>query len=240
MEEKVIEVRDLTTRFGDQIVHDHLSFDIYSNEILSVIGGSGSGKTVLFGFLTQLEEPQSGIVDYYTKGNVGILFQAGGLLSSYSVLENVMFPLVEGQGMDEKTATIRAKHYLSRVNILPRDYDKFPSALSGGMTKRVGLARALVNEPKILFLDEPTSGLDPIGAQEFDEMLLNLKKEFSLTCIMITHDLYSIFGISDRVAVLVNKKVVTGTLREICKYDDPWVKNYFNGPRARIIRDKYL
>lgn len=241
MSETIIKVKNLTTKFGKQVIHQNLSLDIYSQEILSLVGSSGSGKSVLFNFLNKLNPIQSGIIEY--KHNIdkscGILFQTGGLISFLTVIENTMLPLIETLRMPYEEAFKVAKFYLSKVKILEKDFEKFPSNISGGMTKKVGVARALVTKPQILFLDEPTSGLDPISAQEFDNMILDLRKELKLTCVIVTHDLHSIFNISDRVAILINKKIISGTLDEIVNNDNPWIQKYFNGSRAKQVRGIY-
>lgn len=233
----LIRARNITTRFGSQFVHQNLDLDIYENEILSIVGGSGTGKTVLFNYLTQLDDVQKGTIEYCSPkaSNQGILFQMGGLLSDLTVIENVMFPLLEKERLSEREAYKRAKVSLEMVHLVTTDFNKYPSQLSGGMVKRVGLARAVVQEPSVLFLDEPTSGLDPIVAEEFDTMILDLKKELKMACVMITHDLYSIFGISDRIAVVVDKKIIEGTKDEIINHKHPWIRSYFKGVRAQAM-----
>ena len=239
--EVVIQVKGLTTKFGRQVVHDHLNLNIYRNEVLSLVGASGAGKSILFHCLIQLRHLQSGTITYapaYQNTNA-ILFQTGGLISSLTVLENVMLPLLETEKKSYKEAFRISKAILLRLNIVEQDFQKFPSNISGGMVKRVGIARALVTNPKIIFLDEPTSGLDPISAQEFDDLILDIKQEFGLTCVIVSHDLQSIFNLSDRVAVIVDKKIIEGTLEEIIQNPHPWIQAYFNGPRGRQIRGYY-
>lgn len=233
----IISVRHLCTKFGTQVVHDGVDLDIFPDEILSIVGGSGSGKSVLFRYLIQIVPPQEGEIIYYDDVRSGILFQNGGLLSSLTVLENVLLPLTEGfNHWPYNKAAKKAKDNLKLVGLTSDDFDKFPSQLSGGMIKRVGIARAMVTDPKILFLDEPTSGLDPVSAGDFDDLILSLKKELGLTCVMITHDLNSIFTISDRIGVLVDRKMTTGTLKEIVQNKNPWIQTYFNGDRALPLR----
>lgn len=241
MKNVLVKVRNLTTKFGEQVVHQSLNLDIYEGDILSIVGGSGSGKTVLFGFITGLEPIQQGVIEFcdQKKYKFGILFQTGGLLSALTVIENVMFPLIEAEFMAPDIAFQKAKRMLERVHIGPEHFDKYPSNISGGMVKRVGIARALVIEPSILFLDEPTSGLDPIMAQDIDAMVLELHKEMNLTFVIITHDLYSIFGTSTRVAVLIDKKIITGTVEEIRQNKHPWIQEYFNGDRAKMSMGGY-
>lgn len=233
----IISVRNLRTKFGMQVVHDGVNLDIFPDEILSIVGGSGSGKSVLFRYLIRIAPPQEGEIIYHNDVRSGILFQNGGLLSSLTVLENVLFPLTEGFNHWTYTrAAKKAKEILLLVGLTPGDFDKFPSQISGGMIKRVGIARAIVTTPKILFLDEPTSGLDPVAAGDFDALVLSLKKELGLTCVMITHDLNSIFTISDRISVLVDKTMITGTLKQIVQNPHPWIQTYFNGDRALPLR----
>lgn len=233
----IISVRRLCTRFGAQVVHDGVDLDIFPDEILAIVGGSGSGKSVLFRYLIRIAPPQEGKITYHEDVQSGILFQNGGLLSSLTVLENVLLPLTEGiKRWPYNRAAKKAKESLLLVGLEAGDFDKFPSQISGGMVKRVGIARAMVNDPKILFLDEPTSGLDPVAAGDFDDLVLSLKKKLGLTCVMITHDLNSIFTISDRIGVLVDKKMTTGTLEEIVHNSNPWIQTYFNGDRARPLR----
>ena len=234
-------MRNLTTTFGKQVVHLGLNLDIYRDEILSLVGGSGTGKSVLFHCLTRLRHVQKGHITYSedVKNSSAILFQTGGLISSLTVMENVILPLVETQGISVNLSQKIAREMLERLKIVEQDFNKYPSNISGGMIKRVGIARALVTNPKVLFLDEPTSGLDPITAQEFDDLILSIKKDFGLTCVIVTHDLQSIYNISDRVAVIVDKKITEGTLDEIIRNDHPWIQSYFNGKRGQQIRGCY-
>jgi phospholipid/cholesterol/gamma-HCH transport system ATP-binding protein len=233
----IISVRHLHTQFGEQVVHDGVDLDIFPDEILAIVGGSGSGKSVLFRYLIRIAPPQEGEIIYHSDVHSGILFQNGGLLSSLTVLENVLLPLTEGfNHWSYDRAAKKAKEKLLLVGLTPEDFDKSPSQLSGGMVKRVGIARAIATDPKILFLDEPTSGLDPVAAGDFDDLILSLKKKLGLTCVMITHDLSSIFTISDRVGVIVDKKIITGTLEQIMQNKNPWIQTYFNGDRALPLR----
>ena len=233
----IISVRNLHTQFGKQVVHEDVDLEIFPDEILTIVGGSGSGKSVLFRYLIHIALPQAGEIIYHKDVQSGILFQNGGLISSLTVLENVLLPLTEGvKQWSYGRAAKKAKESLVLVGLSRQDFDKFPSQLSGGMIKRVGIARAMVTDPKILFLDEPTSGLDPVSAGDFDDLILDLKKKLGLTCVMITHDLNSIFTISDRIGVLVDKKMTTGTLEQIVKNPNPWIQTYFNGDRALPLR----
>jgi len=246
--EVVIEVRGLVNKFGSQVVHDGLDLDVYRGEVLGIVGGSGTGKSVLLRSIVGLNRPTAGTIKVFGTDVLnateaeqedisrrwGVLFQQGALFSSMTVQENVETPMRE---MAHISADLRPE--LARLKVamsgLPADAcAKYPSELSGGMQKRAGLARALALDPDIVFLDEPTAGLDPIGATEFDELIKQLKESLGLTVFMVTHDLDSLHAICDRVAVLAEKKVlVTGTMADMLKVDQPWVKEYFHGPRAR-------
>ncbi len=244
----VIEVRDLVNRFGEQSVHDHLDVDVYRGEILGVVGGSGSGKSVLLRSIVGLLQPTAGTVRVFgeelpalsderrsqMERRFGVLFQRGALFSSLTVAENVALPLIEHGGLDREDATRMAGVKLALVG-LPRDAaHKAPSALSGGMVKRAALARALALDPEILFLDEPTAGLDPISAAAFDQLLLTLRNALGLTVFLVTHDLDTLYTVCDRVAVISQKKVlVVGPLEVVAATDDAWVQAYFHGPRGR-------
>ncbi|OWJ76554.1 MULTISPECIES: ABC transporter ATP-binding protein [Haematobacter] len=246
--EVVIEVRGLVNKFGSQVVHDGLDLDVYRGEVLGIVGGSGTGKSVLLRSIVGLNRPAAGTIKVFGTDVLnateaereaisrrwGVLFQQGALFSSMTVQENVETPMRE---MAHISADLRPE--LARLKVamsgLPANAcAKYPSELSGGMQKRAGLARALALDPDIVFLDEPTAGLDPIGATEFDELIKQLKESLGLTVFMVTHDLDSLHAICDRVAVLAEKKVlVTGTMEDMLKVDHPWVKKYFHGPRAR-------
>lgn len=241
--ETVIQVRDLINRFGRQVVHDHLSLDVRRDEILGLVGGSGTGKTVLLRSILGLQRPTGGRIDVlgqrieYQKPGPhrcwGVLFQNGALLSNLTVQENVELPIALHSDMPLETRHELASLKLLMVGLSLSAADKYPSELSGGMKKRVGLARALALEPKILFLDEPTSGLDPIAATEFDELITYLHRNLDLTILMITHDVDSLFNTCDRIAVLVDGKAKVGTVDEIVASRHPWIKSYFGVPRAR-------
>lgn len=248
-----IRVRGLTNRFGSQTVHDGLDLDVRRGEILGVVGGSGTGKSVLMRSILGLRHPDEGEIEVlgvnarsdnradrlHIERNTGVLFQDGALFSSMTVGENVQVPLKEHHGeLPERW------HYelaLLKVKLagLPADaINKLPSQLSGGMRKRAGLARALALDPPLLFLDEPTAGLDPIGAAAFDRLIKTLQEALGLTVLLITHDLDTLYAICDRVAVLADKKVIaTAPLHEIEQLDHPWIQEYFHGPRARAARD---
>ena len=244
--ETVISVKNLVNRFGKQVVHDGLCLDVYRDEILGVVGGSGSGKSVLMRSILGLQRPVSGTItvlgqqiEYHKPGPSrcwGVLFQAGALLSGLTVQENVELPMALYSDMPVETRHELASLKLLMTGLSLSVADKYPSELSGGMRKRVSLARALALEPKILFLDEPTAGLDPIAATEFDELISYLHDNLDLTIMMITHDVDSLLGISDRIAVLVDGGVVVGSVDEVLDSDHPWIRNYFGVPRALRAR----
>ena len=246
--EPIVSIRNLVNAFGTHRVHDQLCLDVYPGEILGIVGGSGTGKSVLMRSMLGLRKPQAGEVrvfgrDVFSGGlgpahRWGVLFQNGALLSALTVRENVELPIALHSKMPAET-----RHELAQLKVrmtgLPLSaLDKYPSELSGGMIKRAALARALALEPDILFLDEPTAGLDPIGATKFDNLVSYLKSSLNLTIIMITHDMDTLFNICDRVAVLVDKKIVVGTLDEIVRSSHPWIQSYFNDPRAVRARQK--
>ena len=244
--ETIISVKNLVNRFGSQVVHDGLCLDIRRDEILGVVGGSGSGKSVLMRSILGLQKPNSGTItvlgqeiEYHKPGPSrcwGVLFQGGALLSGLTVQENVELPIALHSNMPVETRHELASLKLLMTGLSLSVADKYPSELSGGMRKRVSLARALALEPKILFLDEPTAGLDPISATAFDELITYLHDNLDLTIMMITHDVDSLFGICDRIAVLVDGGVVVGTVDEILESDHPWIKNYFGVPRSQRAR----
>jgi phospholipid/cholesterol/gamma-HCH transport system ATP-binding protein len=239
----IIEVKNLSTQFGDQIVHDHLNISVNSGEVLGIVGGSGSGKSVLMRFMIGLEPPQKGTITYalpggFSQNQIGVLFQHGALLSSLTVMENLITPMLEVAKIPLDLAQNLAMLKLEAVGLSLDTAFKYPSQLSGGMIKRAALARALALDPPILFLDEPTSGLDPIGAAAFDQLIKALRHRLKITVVIITHDLDSLVQICDRVAVLVDRKVLIGPLAEIVKIDHPWIKAYFYGSRGeRYFRD---
>lgn len=242
-----ISVRDLVVGFGDRIILDRLSIDVQKGEILGFVGGSGSGKSVLMRTIVGLVSKRSGTIEVFgknaetstiedqrlTQRHWGILFQQGALFSSLSVLENVQFPMREHLHLSQTLMDEVALAKLAMVGLGAREASKFPSELSGGMTKRVALARALALDPEILFLDEPTSGLDPISAGEFDNLIRTLQRTLGLTVFMVTHDLESLYSVCDRIAVLADGRVVAlGSMAEMHASDHPWVKSYFHGRRA--------
>jgi phospholipid/cholesterol/gamma-HCH transport system ATP-binding protein len=243
----VIKVRGLVNGFGNRIIHDHLDLDVYRGEVLGVVGGSGAGKSVLLRSIIGLIHPLEGTVEVLgqTTGEVegpamqrlemrwGVLFQEGALFSSQTVAENIQVPLREYTSMGQELMDEIAAMKLGLVGLPPDTAAKYPSELSGGMKKRAGLARALALDPELLFLDEPTAGLDPISANQFDELIKQLQKALGLTVFLVTHDIDTLRAITDRIAVLVNKKLVIGTIAELRKNNDPWIKDYFSGVRGR-------
>ncbi len=233
----LIEIRNLSTKFGRQEIHKDLSFDVHKGEVLGIVGGSGSGKSVLMTFMIGLMPPQKGGITYhldkpFTPDQAGVLFQHGALISSLTVLENITVPLREVANLPEEVARDIGMLKIEMVGLPLESAFKYPSQLSGGMIKRAALARALALDPPILYLDEPTSGLDPISAAAFDRLICQLQQQLKITVVMVTHDLDSLVQICDRIAVLVDKKVLIGPLDEIQKIDHPWVKDYFHGTRG--------
>jgi phospholipid/cholesterol/gamma-HCH transport system ATP-binding protein len=242
-----IRIRDLHNRYGAQIVHDGLDMDVQQHEIFGVVGGSGTGKSVLLRSILGLRHPDSGVVELYGRNveslaskdrsslvqSYGVTFQNGALISSLTVAQNVQLPLREHYSLSEKTLDELAELNLALVGLPPDAGGKFPSQLSGGMIKRAALARALALEPKLLFLDEPTAGLDPISATAFDELLLYLHSQLRLTVVMITHDLDTLFQTCSRVGVIVDGRMITDTLPGLLNNPNPWIQEYFHGPRAR-------
>lgn len=249
----VIRVRGLRNQFGEQVVHEDLDLDVRPGEILGVVGGSGSGKSVLMRAILGLREPDAGEIEVlgvdgrsreaadrlHIERSTGVLFQDGALFSSLTVGENVQVPLKEHHPeLPESLLYELALLKVKLAGLPPEAIDKFPSQLSGGMRKRAGLARALAMDPPLLFLDEPTAGLDPIGAAAFDRLTRTLQHALGLTVFLITHDLDTLYAICDRVAVLAERRVIAvGPLDEIARLDHPWVQDYFNGPRGRAARD---
>ncbi len=250
--ETIIQVEGLVNRFGEQVVHEDLSLDVFRDEILGLVGGSGSGKSVLMRSILGLHRPAAGRVRVLGReigfqqpvpsSEMGVLFQSGALLSGLTVQENIELPISLHSDMSLETRAELANLKLLMVGLPLAAADKFPAELSGGMRKRVALARALALEPRVLFLDEPTAGLDPIAATEFDELITYLHDSLDLTILMITHDLDSLFGVCDRIAVLVDGSVIVGTVEEIFQSRHPWIAGYFGVPRAQrahgALRDR--
>ena len=243
----VIRVRGLRTQFGTQVVHDGLDLDVYRGEVLGVVGGSGTGKSVLLRAIVGLLRPAAGQIELLgvdtqepdpsiassLQARYGVLFQDGALFSSLTVAENIQVGMREYLHMPQQLMDELAALKVAMVGLSADAGGKYPSELSGGMRKRAGLARALALDPEILFLDEPTAGLDPIGAAAFDQLIRDLQQSLGLTVFMVTHDLDSLAAICDRIAVLVDKKIKVGTMAEHMKDDHPWIHEYFHGPRAR-------
>jgi phospholipid/cholesterol/gamma-HCH transport system ATP-binding protein len=246
-EEPVIRVRGLVTRFGEATIHDGLDLDVKRGEILAIVGGSGTGKSVLLRTVLGLKAPDGGTVELLGKRladldgddrapvlkRMGVLFQDGALFSAMTVAQNIRLPFKEHTDLDPKLVGQLIRVKLAMVG-LPQDAGaKLPSELSGGMRKRAGLARAIALDPDVLFLDEPTAGLDPIGAAKFDSLIRDLQRSLALTVVMITHDVDTLGAIADRIAVLIDKKMLVGTLDEIRAHPHPWIREYFAGPRGR-------
>jgi phospholipid/cholesterol/gamma-HCH transport system ATP-binding protein len=254
--EHPIVVKDLRNAFGDQVIHEHLDLTVNRGEIIGVVGGSGTGKSVLMRSIIGLQVPSAGTIDVLgdsitdarddddidIRSRWGVLFQGGALFSTLTVAENVEVPLREfypelSPGLRREIARFKV-----RLSGLPDNAaDKFPSELSGGMKKRAGLARALALDPELLFLDEPTAGLDPIGAAAFDALTRELQDTLGLTVFLITHDLDTLHEICDRVAVIADRRVIAvDTIPALLKLDHPWVQEYFNGPRGRAANAAQL
>jgi phospholipid/cholesterol/gamma-HCH transport system ATP-binding protein len=245
-----IRVRDLMVAFGDHTVLDHLSLEVKKGEILGFVGASGSGKSVLLRTLIGLLPKRRGHIEVLgidpdraddtalqvLERRWGVLFQQGALFSSLTALQNVQFPMRENLGLSERLLREVALAKLAMVGLNARDADKFPSELSGGMTKRVALARALALDPELVFLDEPTSGLDPIAAGDFDALIRTLQQTLGLTVFMVTHDLESLRTVCDRIAALADGKVIAiGAMSDMRRSSHPWMKAYFQGKRADML-----
>ena len=249
-DENIIEVRGLRNSFGTQVVHENLDLDVRRGEILGVVGGSGTGKSVLMRSIIGLQVPDAGEVTVFGEPMIGrdeeeakhvrrrwgILFQGGALFSTLTVAENVQVPIREYfPAIDQKLLDEIASYKIVMSGLSPEAGPKYPAELSGGMKKRAGIARALALDPELLFLDEPTAGLDPIGAAKFDELTRDLADTLNLTVFLITHDLDTLYAICDRVAVLADRKVVAiGTIPELLALDHEWIQEYFRGPRGRV------
>ena len=248
-----IRVRGLKNAFGEHVVHENLDLDVRKGEILGVVGGSGTGKSVLMRSIIGLQPPVEGSIevlgrsitdaqddeDIDIRSRWGVLFQGGALFSTLTVGENVEVPLREfyPEIADELRHEI-ARYKVMLAGLPASAASKYPSELSGGMRKRAGIARALALDPELLFLDEPTAGLDPIGAAAFDQLIVNLQETLDLTVFLITHDLDTLYEICDRVAVLAEGRVIAvGTIPELLALDHPWIQEYFNGPRGRAATE---
>jgi phospholipid/cholesterol/gamma-HCH transport system ATP-binding protein len=243
----VIQVRGLNNRFGAQVVHENLDMEVRQNEIFGVVGGSGTGKSVLLRSILGLHRQDAGTVQLYGRElgslaaedrsamvqSFGVTFQNGALISSLNIAQNIQLPLREHHSLSESTLDELAEMNLLMVGLTPDAAAKYPSQLSGGMIKRAALARALALQPQLLFLDEPTAGLDPISAAAFDELLLYLHAQLRLTVVMITHDLDTLFRTCSRVGVIVEGRMISDTLDGMMQNPHAWIHAYFHGPRAR-------
>ncbi|WP_375427842.1 ABC transporter ATP-binding protein [uncultured Sphingomonas sp.] len=248
-DEPIVRVRGLRNAFGEAVIHEHLDLDVRRGEILGVVGGSGTGKSVLMRSIIGLQVPTAGEITVFDLPTIGreetemaeiskrwgVLFQGGALFSTLTVAENVQVPLKEFYPALDQALLDQISSFKVVMTGLPPDAGpKYPAELSGGMRKRAGLARALALDPDLLFLDEPTAGLDPIGAAAFDELTKSLQRTLGLTVFLITHDLDTLYAICDRVAVLADKRVIAiGTIDELLATDHPWIAEYFKGPRGR-------
>jgi phospholipid/cholesterol/gamma-HCH transport system ATP-binding protein len=243
----VIRVRGLVNAFGREVIHDHIDLDVYRGEVLGVVGGSGTGKSVLLRSIVGLNQVRSGSIEVFGENTSvlhgralrdlqmrwGVLFQEGALFSSLTVAQNIQVPLREYTLMTQELMNEIASMKLSMVGLPEETAGKHPSELSGGMKKRAGLARALALDPDLLFLDEPTAGLDPISASLFDKLVRDLQKSLGLTVFMVTHDIDTLVATTDRIAVLVDKKLRVGTIETLRRDPHPWIREYFGGVRGR-------
>lgn len=243
---EAITLRGIVNRFGDHVVHDGIDLDVHGGEVLSLVGGSGSGKTVLLNCMIGLRRPTEGEVRIFgtalrgserargaaLRQRTGVLFQQGALFSALTVAENVAFPLRELGHVEPAIVRQLVNLKLSMVGLDVRDGAKLPASLSGGMVKRAALARALALDPELLFLDEPTSGLDPLSSRAFVDLIAELREAFGLTVVMITHDLETLEAVSDRVAVLADRQIVAlGPVEAVARVDHPFVREYFHQRR---------
>lgn len=246
--EPIISVRGLCNSFGSQVVHKDLDLDVFAGEIIGIVGGSGTGKSVLLKSIIGLIRPQAGDIRMYGLDphhldaekaveldcRWGVLFQDGALFTSLTVAENIQVPLREHAILSDILMDELAALKIRMVGLPENAATKMPGELSGGMRKRAGLARAIALDPDILFLDEPTAGLDPIGAAAFDTLIKQLQQSLGLTVFLVTHDLDTLHSVCDRIAVLADHRVLAvGTLEDMLAFDHPWVREYFHGPRSR-------
>jgi phospholipid/cholesterol/gamma-HCH transport system ATP-binding protein len=243
----VLQVQGLVNRFGSQVVHNGLNMEVREDEVFGIVGGSGTGKSVLLRSILGLQRPQAGTIKieglditrmsvsqlHTIKAHYGVTFQQGALFSALTVLQNVQLPMLEHLRLPPRERDELAMLKVRLAGLPPDAAQKFPAQLSGGMIKRAALARALALDPRLLFLDEPTSGLDPISAAAFDELILYLQKQLKLTVVMITHDLDTIFRTCNRVGVIVDRHMEVDTLEGIVNNPNPWIQSYFHGERAK-------
>jgi phospholipid/cholesterol/gamma-HCH transport system ATP-binding protein len=246
-ESSIIRVRGLVTRFGEHTIHEKLDLDVRRGEILGLVGGSGTGKSVLLRTILGLKRADEGTIEIFGKQPArlrpeerrdiqrrwGVLFQNGALFSSLTVAQNIRVPFLEHANIPAKLVGDLIRLKIQLVGLPSEAGAKYPSELSGGMKKRAALARALALDPEILFLDEPTAGLDPIAAADFDSLIRDLQRSLKLTVVMVTHDLDSLAAITDRIAVLLDKRIMIGTMVELMAMSHPWLRAYFHGPRGR-------
>jgi phospholipid/cholesterol/gamma-HCH transport system ATP-binding protein len=251
--EVVISIKGLRNSFGEQVVHEGLDLEVHRGEILGVVGGSGTGKSVMMRSIIGLQTPDEGEVTVFGESMLdreegelqgirkrwGILFQGAALFSTLTVAENVQVPLREFYPrLGEKLMDEIAAYKIVMSGLSADAGPKFPAELSGGMRKRAGIARALSLDPELLFLDEPTAGLDPIGAAAFDQLIVELRDRLDLTVLLITHDLDTLYAICDRVAVIADRKIIAiGTIAELLALDHEWIQEYFRGPRGRAAEE---
>lgn len=248
--EPIIRVRNLVVGFGGKLIIEDLDLDVYSGEVLGCVGGSGTGKSVLTRAILGLVRKQSGLIEMFgadldtlsprehdaIERRIGVMFQQGALFSGLTVKQNVEVPMREHLRLSPRLSDELSMLKIELAGLDPEAANKYPSELSGGMTKRAALARALALDPELLFLDEPTSGLDPIGAAEFDELIATLQRTLGLTVFMVTHDLDSLYSICDRIVALADRKVIAaGPISAMLASDHPWLRAYFHGKRARGI-----
>ena len=246
----VIQISGLRNQFGSQVLHDNLDFRVRRGEVMGLVGGSGTGKSVLMRTVIGLNRPAAGSIVVLGREVTrlsdreaqnlqrcwGVLFQDGALFSSLTVAQNIEAPMKEHTRLSARLRRDMIDVKISLAGLPPNAANKYPSELSGGMRKRAGLARSLALDPQILFLDEPTAGLDPIGAAKFDELIAGLQRALGLTVVMVTHDLDSLHAICDRVSVLIDKRVKVGTIDSLMGEPDPWIQDYFRGPRGRAAQ----